>query len=420
MFPARAKDLVIYEVNLRQYTPSGTIKDFIRHLPRLKAMGVSILWIMPVHPIGEKNKKGTLGSYYSVRDYFSVDPFYGSMNDFKELVVTAHRNEMLILLDWVANHTSWDNPLTLSHPEYYTRDKQGNFLPPFPEWEDVIKLDYDNPEVWRYMIQALQYWVDETGIDGYRCDMANLVPALFWKEAIAEIRQIKDVFMLAEAEDRNLLEMGFDAIYNWNIFHVFNGFIHQNDNAARLDLLIEHNFITFPGQYNQMFFTSNHDENSWNGSAIERLGSALDACTLLTFTLPGIPLIYSGQEAGNTKRLSFFDKDLIEWKEDKMTTFYQQLAHIRKSHPALWSNPYGGAFKRISNTKNHQVFSFVREKNGSNILVIVNLSWEAAEIVLNNYHTEGEYFDLINHKKVHLVPGASWNLPAWGTYLLAK
>jgi cyclomaltodextrinase / maltogenic alpha-amylase / neopullulanase len=420
MFPAFAKNLTIYEVNLRQYSESGSIREFVKHIPRLKSMGIGILWIMPVHPIGSMNKKGELGSYYSVRDYFSIDPTYGSINDFKNLVQAVHEHEMFIILDWVANHTAWDNPLTITHPEYYKRDEQAKFTPPFPEWEDVIKLDFDNLDVWRYMTQAMQFWVEETNIDGFRCDMANLVPTIFWKEAIRTIRNSKKLFMLAEAEDRQLLENGFDAIYNWDIFHLFNQFIQGKDNADKLDQKLASNFLHFPGEYSQMLFTSNHDENSWNGSAIERLGSALEATTVLTFTLPGIPLIYSGQEAGNPKRLSFFNKDLIAWKDDKMAVLYQKLCMLRKNNMALWSNPYGGIFRRITNSLNYQVFSFIREKENHKIVVMINLSWDTSSFSINTYKVEGEYLDVLSGKTVFVVPGAQWTLDPWKFLILVK
>lgn len=420
MFPAFAKGLTIYEVNLRQYSVSGSIQDFLKSLPRLKAMGVGILWLMPVHPVGQKNRKGSLGSYYSVRDYYAVDPSFGSLDDFKLLVQVVHEEGMYLIMDWVANHTSWDNTLTLSHPDYYRKDKKGSFVPPFADWEDVIKLDYNNPDVWRYMEQAMQYWIDETGIDGFRCDMANLVPLQFWKQAIQTLRKSKTLFMLAEADDRGLLEVGFDAIYNWNVFHIFNRFITSGNNATLLDQVIEDNFTQFPSDYSQLLFTSNHDENSWNGSAIERLGAALEATTAMTFTLPGIPLIYSGQEAGELKRLSFFDKDLISWKKDKMTTLYSHLTRLRMNNPALWSKPYGGTFKRIPNTLNQHVFSFIREKNGNKVLVMANLSWVSASFVLSGYLAEGEYVNALNGKKVFVVPGAHWTLGPWEYYILVK
>lgn len=419
-FPEFAKDFTLYEVNLRQYTPSGTIREFIPYIGRLSKMGAGMLWIMPVHPVGQLKKKGSLGSYYSVRDYFAIDPFYGSLDDFREMVRTAHAEGLYVILDWVANHTAWDNELTLNHPDYYVRDAGGNFLPPFPEWEDVIHLDYNNPDLRRYMIQAMQYWIEETGIDGFRCDMANLVPLPFWTEAIAALRSRKDLFMLAEAEDRQLLESGFDVIYNWKLLHFFNKLIREPDNARILDQLLEDQFYTFPEHSSQLLFTSNHDENSWNGSAIERLGSALEAATVLTFTLPGIPLIYSGQEAGLLKRLSFFDKDLIPWKEDKMAKLYEKLSHLKRTNQAIQSDGYGGGFRRIPNSKNSQVFTFIRERNGNRLIVMVNLDWKAASFKLEGYSAEGEYVDPISGTKVYIAPGATWTLAPWGYYILSK
>lgn len=379
-----------------------------------------MLWIMPVQPIGQMKRKGTLGSYYSIRDYYAIDPMYGDMKDFKELVKAAHSAGMYIILDWVANHTSWDNELTIYHPEYYEKSSDGEFIPPFPEWEDVIHLDYTNPELRHYMIQAMEYWVKEGGIDGFRCDMANLVPISFWNEATTALRSEKDLFMLAEAEDRQLLENGFDVIYNWKFFHFLNRLIKGPNNAMELDHLLEDVFYSFPIHSGQLLFTSNHDENSWNGSAIERLGSALEAAVLLTFTLPGFPLIYNGQEAGLLKRLAFFEKDTIPWVPDKMASFYQQLIMVKKSNPALWCATHGGIFRRIPNTMNSRVFSFIREKNGNSLLIMLNLSWETVSFTLEGYSAEGEYTELITGKKIHIVPGAAWTLAPWKFYLLSK
>ncbi|MCX6272928.1 MAG: alpha-amylase family glycosyl hydrolase [Bacteroidetes bacterium] len=420
MFPDFAKDQCLYEVNLRQYTPSGSIRDFLAHLPRLKQLGAGILWFMPVHPIGIKNRKGSMGSYYAVRDYLAVDPLYGTFDEFKCLVDQVHGQGMYVILDWVANHTSWDNLLTITHPEFYKKGPGGGFIPPFPEWEDVIQLDYTNTGLRKYMTKAMQFWVEEAGIDGFRCDMANLVPTDFWKESTDVLGKIKPLYMLAEASGRELLENGFTTIYNWNIHHFMNHLLTEVTPALAIDSQLDKEIFSFPQSGSQLFFTSNHDENSWNGSEIERMGAALEPCTVLSFTLPGIPLIYNGQEAGMLKRLKFFDKDEIPWKEDKMGTLYKNLCRLKKNNPTLWTGPYGGNFRRLYNPGNSAVFSFIREKNGRKVLVMLNFSWNSAEFTLEGYTTTGEYRDLFTQQPVFLAPGAKHALPAWGYRILEK
>ncbi len=410
----------LYEVNLRQFSPSGSIREFIPHLQRLADLGVGILWIMPVQPTGERHRKGSLGSYYSVKDYLSVDPAYGSMEEFRELVDQAHHHGMKVILDWVANHTAWDNALTLIHPDFYSRDASGAFHPPFPEWEDVIQLDYSNMVLRSSMTRMMSEWVLRTGIDGFRCDMANLVPADFWEAAILELRQIKPLIFLAEAEDRHLLDAGFDAIYNWNFLHYLNSLVKGEDNAARLDTMLQSDILSFPPDKQSLLFTSNHDENSWNGSAIERIGAALEPATVLSFTLPGLPLIYNGQEAGMGKRLSFFDKDLIPWKPDKMASLYTLLTTLRNEHPALWSGKQSGSFRRLTNSSNHHVFSFIREKGDKAVWVMLNLSWEAQEVAIYSYISGNQYYDISTRLTVFPAPGARWHLGPWEYKILVK
>ncbi len=325
----------IYEVNLRQYTKSGTIKEFEEHLPRLKELGVGILWFMPIQPIGEKNRKGTLGSYYSIKNYTEVNPEFGTPEEFKHLVKKIHDLGMKVIIDWVANHTAWDHHWTKDHPEFYTKDDKGGFKAPVEDWEDVIHLDYGNPDLWDEMIGEMSFWLKETSIDGFRCDMAHLVPTLFWNRARRDLDKIKPVYMLAESENHDLLEYAFDSLYNWKLLHAMDALAAREINANKLLELAISEVNHLPKGASFLNFTSNHDENSWQGSAIERIHYYLEPLTILTFILEGNPLIYSGQEAGNYRRLKFFDKDEIEWKEDKMFDLYQKLAHFKRSHPAL-------------------------------------------------------------------------------------
>lgn len=408
---AWSKNLTIYEVNLRQYSAGGTFREFADHLPRLAELGVGILWFMPVQPIGILNRKGSLGSYYSISDYMAVDQAYGTLEEFRKLVDQIHAMGMYVLLDWVANHTSWDNVLTVSHPEFYRRNEAGEVFPPFNEWSDVIGLDYNKTELRNYMISAMQFWLKETGIDGFRCDMANLVPVDFWEQARCELDKTKPVFMLAEAEQREMLNEAFDAIYNWNFLHLMNGMAQNQRSVADLDAILHFEIEEFPVGSYQLLFTSNHDENSWNGSEIERLSFGLEAFTVLYFTLTGIPLIYSGQEAGNYRRLNFFDKDEITWKQDKMFALFQRLIYLKKTSAALWSGPYGGDFTRLSSAST-DVFAFNRSKEENHVVVVINFSAESRHAELTGLPS-GNFMDFFNGGSAALINGISLELQPW-------
>ena len=316
----------IYEVNLRQYTEEGTFNAFAKHLPRLKDMGVEVLWFMPIYPIGLKNRKGILGSYYSIRDYQAVNPDHGTFRDFHSLANTAHQMGFRIMLDWVANHTSWDHVWTGTNPDFFRRDEHGNFTPPYPEWGDVIKLDYDNGEMRQAMIDAMKFWVKEFDIDGYRCDMAHLVPLDFWNEARTQVDRIKPLFWLAETEEINYHQV-FDASYTWEFLHTMERFWRRETNIAGLDAVLNKYREQFPEKSFRIYFTSNHDENSHSGSEYQRMGDAAKAFAVLCATWNGIPLIYGGQELPNLKALKFFEKDCVEWSSDvQLHEFYKSYA----------------------------------------------------------------------------------------------
>lgn len=407
------KNLTIYEVNVRQFTPGGTFKEFEAHLPRLKALGVGILWFMPIQPIGRLNRKGTLGSYYSISDYDAINPEFGTLDEFKALVRKIHDMGMYVILDWVANHTAWDHVWTKTHPHYYTLDAKGNFMPPVPEWADVIDLNFDNPELRQDMIDNMKYWLTTADIDGFRCDMAHLVPTDFWNEARRQLDQVKPVFMLAETEDRNLLEHAFDSLYSWRIFHTINSIAKGERSAGDLSGMLEHEIYNFNENCTQLMFTSNHDENSWHGSAIERLGYALEPLNILTFTLTGIPLIYSGQEAGQNRRLDFFGKDLITWKEDKMAGLYRRLTMLRKENPALWSDSCCAVPIKIPTGNDWHIFAFVREREGHRVVVVLNLSGWHQQILLRGHHFSGRYREVFSDEIAELADKSSLSLGPW-------
>lgn len=378
------KNANIYEVNIRQYTKSGTIKDFEKHLPSLKEMGVDILWIMPIQPIGEKNRKGGLGSGYSIKDYKKVNPDFGSMDDFKALVAKIHEMDMYVILDWVANHTAWDHTWANEHPEFYTKDSLGNFMPPKDtDWSDVMDLNYDNQELRKEMLDALKFWVEETDIDGYRCDMAGMVPVDFWDNARKELDAIKPVFMLAEWESTDMHYKAFDMSYSWEFHHLMNHVAKGERTVKDIDDYFEKDVLKYPANAIRMYFTTNHDENAWQKTVYERLGDARKTMAVLTATIPGMPLIYSGQEAGLSYSLKFFEKDEIDWESgEDLRPFYKTLLNLKKDHPALWNGDQGGSMSRIKTSQDEKIFAFSREKGDDLIYMVFNLSKDVQKVKL--------------------------------------
>lgn len=368
------RNATIYEVNVRQYTPEGTFKAFKQHLPRLKKMGVNIIWLMPINPIGIKERKGSLGSYYAVKDYLAVNPEFGNLADLKELVKKAHSLGMYVIIDWVANHTSWDNDLVTKHPDWYKKDARGNIIAPVPDWTDVAGLDYSQEGLRKYMTDALCYWVREAGIDGFRCDVAGMLPVSFWNHAIPEVRKIKPIFTLAEWETPEMHDTAFDATYSWDLYKLGNDIAAGKKTADKIDSNYAAETKKYSPDAYRMRFTTNHDENSWNGTEYSRLGEGARTFAVLFFTFPGIPLIYSGQESAMNKSLRFFDKDTINWGKFPLQEFYTTLCALKKSNKALLNGNAGGALVKVSNDQEKSVYSFTREKNGNKILVILNLT----------------------------------------------
>lgn len=386
----------IYEVNLRQYTKSGTIKDFEKYLPGLKEMGVDILWFMPIHPVGEKNRKGGMGSYYSVQDYTKLNPEFGTMEEFKELVTKVHEMNMYVIIDWVANHTAWDHPWTKDHPEFYTKDSLGNFMSPEgTDWSDVIDLNYDNEDLRKEMISALKFWVSEADIDGYRCDVAGMVPTDFWDEVRKELDAMKPVFMLAEAEQQDLHYKSFDMSYGWEFHHIMNQVAKGEKSVKDIDAYFEKDELSYPSNAIRMYFTSNHDENSWNGSVYERMGDTRKAMAVLSVTIPGMPLIYSGQEAGLNKRLAFFEKDEIDWQTgEDLSGFYKTLNQLKKEQPALWNGDEGGVMTRIKTSDDEKIFAFNRKKDDNIIYAVFNFTKDTQKVKLEVELSESAFKDI--------------------------
>ncbi len=411
--PEWAEDAVLYEVNIRQYTPEGTFNAFAEHLPRLKRLGVEILWIMPVNPISEKNRKGSLGSYYSIADYTAINPEFGNMDDFKNLVDKCHEMGFRVIIDWVANHTGWDNPWITEHPEWYTTDSLENIISPVPDWSDVADLNYDVPQMRRAMIDAMDFWLKEADIDGFRCDVAWGVPQDFWEAARASFDSIKPVYMLAEDEDHPaFLEKAFQSNYAWKLHHLMNEVARGKQPAS----VFKNYFAEAEGKYAPgsfpMQFITNHDENSWQGTIDERMGEAGDAFAVFSFTIPGIPLIYSGQEAGLDKRLLFFEKDTIDWSNWEKQTFYEKLVDLKAENEALWNDGAGGDFT-ILETDSENAFAFLREKGKNKVLAVFNFSSEESSVGFS-LPGEGIFTNYFSEEKEELETQPVLEMPAWG------
>ncbi|MDZ7681746.1 MAG: alpha-amylase family glycosyl hydrolase, partial [Fodinibius sp.] len=385
--PEWTKSANMYEVNIRQYTPEGTFKAFEKELPRLKEMGVDILWLMPIHPIGEKNRKGELGSYYSIKDYTAVNPNFGTKQDFKELVEAAHEQGMKLIIDWVPNHTAWDHPWVSEHPEYYMKDSTGAITYE-ADWTDIAQLNYENKELWDKMIEKMKYWIEEANIDGYRVDHAGHdIPLEFWKQAVPEVNNVKsDFFWLAEWNTPNM-HPWFDATYTWEYFHLTTKIAAGNEPLSRITEYMAKQDTTFPDHAYRLYFTSNHDENSWNGTDEELFGDNFENFAVLSATIGGMPLVYSGQETGLDNRLEFFQKDTINWDGYEHEEMYRTLFELKDRNEALWNGQYGGDFQQIDTTPSENIYAFKRKKGDDEVLVILNFSDSKQEISLADFQT---------------------------------
>lgn len=413
-----SRTATIYEVNVRQYTREGTFKAFAESLPRLKQMGIDILWFMPIHPIGELNRKGSLGSYYAVKDYTAVNPEFGTINDFKAVVKQAHKLGMRVIIDWVANHTAWDNVWVKSHPDFYTHDKKGNFVPPVKDWTDVIDLNYDNKELWNYMRDAMKFWIDGIDIDGFRCDVAAMVPTEFWVWLRPQLEKTKPIFMLAEASEPELHQV-FDMTYNWQLKDLFVESAEGKKNVSDFYKYFEKEKKEYPVDSYRMVFTSNHDENSWQGTDKERYGDAAEAFAVVTGVVPGMPLVYNGEEAGLDKRLNFFEKDTIKWKSSKMKGIYSTLFKLKKTNKALRNGMEGGEFQKIS-VGNKFIFAFYREKDKNMVAAFFNFSKDKQTLELKNSGLEGRFHNLFTNQTVILDSGSKISIAPWGYEILTK
>ncbi len=413
------RNMVLYEINVRQFSDEGTFAGVEQALPRLKELGVNVLWFMPIHPIGEVNRKGGLGSYYSISDYKGVNPEFGTFEEFRALVTRAHEMGFHVIMDWVGNHSAWDNHLATEFPEWYEKGADGNFVSPF-DWSDVIQFDYTAEPLWDYMIGAMRFWVEEAGIDGYRCDFPGLVPEEFWYRATTELNTIRPVLMLAEDEEHSyLLERAFDMNYAWAHHHLMNAVAQEKRRPAALDSLMDYELERYAPDSYRLRFMTNHDENSWNGTITEQMGDAQRAFACYLFTIPGVPLLYNGQEADLDRRLLFFERDPINWKESDLTPFYTTLVHLRTTHPALRHGTEGGSYERVKSDRK-SVMAYRRVKGEDVVLTILNMSSSPVTVSLKESSADGSYRDLFTGGAVEIARGSKLEMEPWGYMVLTK
>jgi alpha-amylase len=401
----------IYEVNIRQYTIEGTLKAFSKSLDRLKSMGVQTLWFMPLNPISKVDRKGTLGSYYAVSDYTALNPEFGTMRDWVDLVKEIHQKGMKVIIDWVPNHTGGDNRWLTEHPDFFVKDSTGKAAVA-KDWADTRQLDYNNPVMQDSMIAAMKFWLINSNIDGFRCDVAWNVPGIFWKKCISQLRSIKNVFMLAEGDNAYLPESGFDAVYPWAMFHKMIEVAKGDRPAYGLDSIQKQNATKYPPNTIQMYFTSNHDENSWNKSDFGTFpGDSHAPFAVFTQTMAnGVPLIYSGQEEPVLRPLQFFEKDPIVFGKFGRAKFYKTLLNLRKTNPALAAN---ASFRKISVGDDNSVYAYVREKGANKILVILNLTDKKQTITVKDKSLFGNPYSVFMGKS-EILSAKSWEIEPWG------
>lgn len=403
----------IYEVNLRQYTPEGTIAAFQKELPRLRDMGIDILWFMPLTPISAEKRQGSLGSYYACSNYISVNKEFGSIEDFKQLVVSAHVQGFKVIIDWVANHTGYDHVWTKEHPEFYKKNNEGNFYDAFG-WIDVIDLDYSNRSLWETMVAQMDFWIKECDIDGFRCDMAHLVPLDFWLYARTELEVQKRLFWLAESEVSDYHQV-FDATYAWEFLHTIEAVYKNNATLQSLSNVSKKYDTTFPPDALRLFFTSNHDENSHSGSEYERLGDGAKAFAILCATRKNsLPLIYSGQEMPNKKRLKFFDKDAIEWTGDYLLhDFYKILLSLRKTCTALRAGDVQAITVSINTNAPENIFAFTRKHENNMVLVLLNLSGSKMRFIIKDEFVAGRFTNALSGNETDINIQTHFEMEKW-------
>lgn len=414
--PEWVKSASIYQLNLRQFTPEGTFRAAEKDLPRLKELGVGIVWLMPIHPIGKLHRKGSLGSPYAVQDYYGVNPEFGTLDDLKHFVSAAHALGLHVILDWVANHTAWDSVLVQQHPDWYTRNWKGDFMPtPWWDWDDIIDLDYAKPALRKYMTDAMLYWIKTADIDGYRCDAAGFVPLDFWNEARREADRIKPTFWLAEWQSRDMEARAFDMLYGWSWYDAVRMVAtSQKHDLSEIFTYYSWNEKFYPRDGIAMTFVSNHDKNSWEGTEFEQFGPGLNASIVLSVVGEGMPLIYNGQEAGYNHRLKFFDKDPIVWKSAPEGELYKKLFALKAANPALWNAHWGARMIPVVNSAPNQVLTFVRQSGADKVFAVLNFSATPQSVTFKDTLQDGRYTEYFSGEAVTVEHASPVQVSAWG------
>ena len=426
---------VMYEVNVRQYSASGTFEEVTKNISTIKNLGVTMLWLMPLHPIGIKNRKGTMGSYYSVKDYRGIDESYGTAMEFRELVTEAHLQGMKVIVDWVANHTAWDHEWVTKHPNWYAQDSLVKIITQY-DWSDVAKLNYKNKELRKAMIADMKYWVTEYGIDGFRCDVAFLVPQDFWEQARKELEAIKPTYMLAEMEwnadittTPNLyFNKAFNTSYGWNFMGVTQDMAKGKKTLNDFRKEMNANYAKFPAHMSKLFFITNHDENTWNGTIAEKYDVNWQLYATLCYTLPqSMPLMYTGEEAGLNRRLAFFEKDPItskEWSDTSRYEWYRTLIHLRQSNPALANNGIAQIEEiDMSNGDTaimNNLYAFTRKSEQNEVIVMTNFSEKDINFNSGEFDIETNFKKLFDTNQLVKIAAKSWVLKAHSNIILYK
>lgn len=405
---------VIYEVYTRAFSKEGNFAGVEKRLPELKELGVTILWIMPIHPVGKEKRKGSLGSPYAVQDYYGVNPEFGTLDDFKRLVAKAHALGLRVVIDLVANHTAWDSRLMHEHPEWFTKDSSGNFVAPVADWSDVADLNYGERGLRRYMIEMLKYWVRDVGLDGFRCDVSEMVPVEFWDEARAALDSLRPVFMLSEGMFAEHHRKAFDVTYGWNSYHTMADIFSGKKPASEMDSVLRRESLSFPKGSLRMRFSSNHDENAWDMPDVTKFGAGgARLAAVLTNTYPGVPLLYNGQEVGSDVKLGLFEKFEIDWTKGKeWREFYTKLFAVRRANPALRT----GRHVPVPNDRPQEVYSFLRTGGKNTVLVAVNFAKEprSAALMLPKEASGRKLTDAFTGQRAWLGKNGELTLPAHG------
>ena len=406
---AWVRDAVIYEVYLRSFSREGTFRALERRLPELRDLGVTVLWLMPIHPVGLVHRKGTLGSPYAVKDFHAVNPEFGTMDDFRALVSSAHAAGLKLIIDLVINHTAWDNPLMNEHPDWYTRDSTGAIVPPNADWTDVADLDYSNKELRAWMAAMMEYWVRDIGIDGFRCDVAELVPTDFWEDVRERLDAIKPVMMLSEGSLPEHHPKAFDISYAWNTYDVLLPLLSGEKPASFLSQVLTSESLRFPRGSLRMRFNTNHDKNAWDMPAATKFGvDGLKLTTVLVNTIPGVPLLYTGEEVANERRLDLFEKVEVDWNQPRVIgDLAATLFRLRRNGTALTM----GSMVTLQCTPADAVFAFLRSSREEDLVVVLNFSRDSkvCTLVLPDGFSGNETVlsDVLKEGTLGLSPGSN-------------